>query len=365
MKKILSTFLTAVMLITLFGCHSTIPEGWNDDTAVQETSTEPATTKITTVPEPVPEPEPLQFYPAADPNEKGSNTDGEWIYFSMYSSNEEEPGIYKMSTDGTQIIKLTDNKSFNINVIGDWVYSGNMSDGIFRMRTDGTELDLIVKGRIADLIAVGDWLYYIEYFYEAPYTESRQLFKIRTDGTEKTKLSKDFICYIHIEDDLIYYSTIRDVYKMNTDGTDVTQINGDEYDIFLNFIVSDGWIYYEYGGSGMFKMRLDGSELTQIPVSRKLKGFAVNGDWIYYILRDQCGSSRDGYLYRMRTDGSDKMFLITDDIIEDTGNITGDWLFYINCLDYNYADRTYKTRIHKLCPDGSDWQPFEGLDYLD
>jgi len=76
-------------------------------------------------------------------------------------------------------------------------------------------------------------------------------------------------------------------------------------------------------------MRVDGTNLMKL--NTETTGYLlVAGDWIYYVNYDD-GST----LYKMRTDGSDKMKL-TSDKTSGVNFISGDWIYYNN-LDDNYA----------------------------
>ena len=63
-----------------------------------------------------------------------------WVYFSNYN---DYMRLYKIREDGTQMQKLNDEKSYDIDVIGEWVYYHNSEDGkAYQIRTDGTERQL-------------------------------------------------------------------------------------------------------------------------------------------------------------------------------------------------------------------------------
>jgi hypothetical protein len=67
-------------------------------------------------------------------------TQGEWVYFSNWG---DYMRLYRIRTDGTEMQKLNDDKSYDIEVSGDWVYYCNSSDGEFyKVRTDGTDRQL-------------------------------------------------------------------------------------------------------------------------------------------------------------------------------------------------------------------------------
>jgi uncharacterized protein YjdB len=62
------------------------------------------------------------------------------------------------------------------------------------------------------------------------------------------------------------------------------------------------WIYYTItGGKGLYKIRTDGSEHTQLSSDTEVGSIGVIGDWIFY--------SSNRALYRIRTDGTQRTLL--------------------------------------------------------
>ena len=66
-----------------------------------------------------------------------TETQDDWVYFSNYS---DYMRLYKIRTDGTDMQKLNDEKSYDISVMGEWIYYVNSEDRKhYKIRTDGTE----------------------------------------------------------------------------------------------------------------------------------------------------------------------------------------------------------------------------------
>ena len=66
-----------------------------------------------------------------------TETQGDWVYFSNYN---DYMRLYKIRTDGTDMQKLNDEKSYDISVMGEWIYYVNSEDRKhYKIRTDGTE----------------------------------------------------------------------------------------------------------------------------------------------------------------------------------------------------------------------------------
>lgn len=73
------------------------------------------------------------------------NVAGDWIYFS-------EDGLYKMKTNGTAKMKLSDDNCEQINVLGDWVYFTDKLNGdrLYKIKTDGTVRSRVDISSIAE-----------------------------------------------------------------------------------------------------------------------------------------------------------------------------------------------------------------------
>ncbi len=191
---------------------------------------------------------------------------GDWVY---YTNLKDGGKLYKMRTDGTEITKLNDDASIEINVVGDWIYYLNDSDyQLCKMRTDGTEKTKLNDDVACNINVVGDWIYYLNNSYNARFSHEFlppfgfKIFKMRTDGTERTKLSDDKSSYMNIEGGWIYYSNSSDegkLYKMRTDGTERTKLN-DHNSCCIN--IAGDWIYYLNSREDyqLYKMRTDGTE---------------------------------------------------------------------------------------------------------
>jgi hypothetical protein len=181
-----------------------------------------------------------------------------------------------------------------MHVVGDWIIF-SCDGGLYRMRTDGSGLAPIVEVEylINSVNIYDDWIFY--------------RYNIMTqDGT-----------FIHI-------------YKVRIDGTGQTLV-----DVITNlagFIVEDGWIYFsdyiDAENKGLYKMRIDGSELQRIGDDCAIFMNAFNG-WIYYIYLLEDSDSGHG-LYRIRTDGTEREMIHEVEFrsLLYSLNITDEWLYF-------------------------------------
>ncbi len=77
------------------------------------------------------------------------NVSGEWLYFTIRDYNyrtENDPytwagNIYKMRTNGSGFIKISDHYALNIQIAGEWLYYENSFDGrLYKIKKNGRDL---------------------------------------------------------------------------------------------------------------------------------------------------------------------------------------------------------------------------------
>lgn len=219
---------------------------------------------------------------------------GDWIYFSSSDAGK----LYKMKTDGTNSIKLSDDAVWELNVTGEWIY------------------------------------------YSIPeFPEPGPLYKIKIDGTGKTKLTDDYVHLVNILDGRIYYYNTDDlkIYKINTDGKEKVIIADEASD---GYSIEGGWIYFRDLNSNIFKMKIDGTEKSKI-INDQVEKFIIYKDWIYYtnILDNR-------RIYKINIDGTGRG-KVNDDVTYDL-NVAEGWIFYSN-----YSD-TAKGELYKIKLDGTE-----------
>lgn len=190
------------------------------------------------------------------------------------------------------------------------------------------------------------WVYYSD-------LSSGQLYKIKPSGDEQTEISGVITYSFIINGDRIYYTTENDraLYSCKTDGSDQTFLCDKRYRMWPTHkvYVVEGSIYSIPKYNALFKMKTDGTELTQLtrPI-KPITDFCFSDDWIYYVVQDYGECSYN--LYRMRTDGTQITRLTQEDctaIDYHVGFYNDDWIYYGDELG---------TSIYKVRFDGSDKQ---------
>lgn len=154
----------------------------------------------------------------------------------------------------------------------------------------------------------------------ADFGRGSALYRVDLDGKNKKRLSKDFIKAMDMEDNWIYYSSILGIYKVRDDGTDKTEL----FNRSAEYIqVGDGWVYFvESGDYNICRIKTDGTGFEQIgdDFACALKHEA---GWLYYRNADagHC-------IFRIRTDGSDRQQVTTDEISFSNYDVSDGVVYY-------------------------------------
>lgn len=182
----------------------------------------------------------------------GFEVSGDWIYYST------KPGsIYMTKTDGTEKTKIADISSFqgDMKVSGDSIYYAD-GTSLFKMKTDGTGAIKLSDNAVIHAVE-GDWIYYGKKNEKG---EFENINRMRTDGTEQSKLTEG--TFTAIDGDSLYYSKDDGLYRANLDGTAAAKLNKVKMWNILD--IYGDYIYYgEYSGAA-YRINLDGSNKKQL-----------------------------------------------------------------------------------------------------
>ncbi|MCX7749884.1 MAG: DUF5050 domain-containing protein [Clostridia bacterium] len=263
---------------------------------------------------------------------------GDWIY---YSNSSDGYKLYKVKTDGTGKVKISDDACGSINVLEDWIYYQNNSEKrIYKIKTDGSSRIKISDDHGMYLNVVGDWIYYVNFM-----DDQKLLYKIKTDGTGRTKLDDGKCHNVNVYNGWIYYSketkksdgsNLYETYKMKTDGSNKSKLgNG------LHCVVDGEWIFFSNtdDGSRIYKMRVDGSSKTKISDDASVFLNQKDG-WVYYSNKD------DGMrLYKIKVDGSGRKRLGYHTLFI---NMVDEWVYFYGQINNKYG-------YFKLRTDDTGW----------
>jgi hypothetical protein len=221
----------------------------------------------------------------------------------------------------------------------DWTYYSN--SGLYKIKTDGSDKRQLSDDWVSFINVAGDRIYYRK-------EDDKKIYTIKTDGSGLQNLNNDKSEYINVAGDRIYYrngSDLGKIYTIKTDGSGRKKLNDDQseyitvagdYIYYLHVIYEDaepGLADYDYDEYNIYKIKTDGSEDQKLCGNG---GYFLNvvGERIYYV-----NYSDD--LYTIKTDGTDRKKLIDK---ADYINVAGDWIYY---GDWG---------LYKIKTDGSEMQ---------
>lgn len=252
-----------------------------------------------------------------------------WLYFMNYS---DKNALYKVKTDGTGEVKVSDDMAYYLNSYGDWIYYCNGSDGykLYKVKPDGTERVKVSDDIAQNIFVDGGWIYYINLTDGNNAVDYRRIFKVKIDGSERQKLNSEDTMAFNMDGEWIYFinNSEQKLYKIKTDGSGQVKVSDA---MTLSFSIVDDYIYYvdsSDGNNKLWRMKLDGTG-GEILTEEKVSAFNVSGDWIYYgnTQFDTVGLE----LKKMKLDGTESTVMNDDDVVSITAH--DDLLVYL-CFDF-------------------------------
>jgi hypothetical protein len=255
---------------------------------------------------------------------------GDWIYF--VDSKDDRGNIYKIKTDGTEKIKLSNEQqgAFDLRLHGNYLYYKDSYEGyrLCRILLDGGSKENI-SNEVLSFYIQGDWIYYV-----SP-SHLGTLYKMKLDGRDSKKVTDINGPVAYINENYIYYTAIDTkflnngnpglteqyylynegpLYRVRKDGTDRELVIDDR---IFNIYVRKSYIYYQPFSESIsvienrkaYRTDLNGGNKTELPLEGNFLGMV--GKWIYY-------SAPEGYeLYRTTLDFK-KMQKIETDLFKPT-----------------------------------------------
>jgi hypothetical protein len=235
-----------------------------------------------------------------------------WIYYIKHDGDDPKSGaiyrLYRSNSDGSESMKVSDDKTANFIVSGSWIYYSEYNGcGIYKIRVDGTN-----KTKISNctgmLKAVYDNYLYLFYASESDQDISDAcgyIYKMNQNGTALEKICTDPVLGFQVSKSYIFYSNYNDnytLYKINTDGTERTKLTSDSTGD--TFSIAGNMIYYIKHEDGfedageICKMNLDGTGRTDIGITGQFH-IKVSEGLIYYM-------SENGDFFKANLDGTAK-----------------------------------------------------------
>jgi len=232
----------------------------------------------------------------------------DWIYFPCTSDNNR---LYKMKTNGSNSIKLSNDKVDSMTIFNDWIYY--TSDGnIYRIKKDGKIRTVIYNER--NVIPRNVIIKYDKIFFQ---DDEYGLFQMNLEGKElKNIISIDTICSWTV----INYSVAEDydydgnvikaaIYKIKLEGYGDTLKIGkksritDDGGNYINIVTfNDGQdrLYYRNASDKgrLYMIKADGSGKIKL-TNHAVSNVTVGGFWVYY-----SNKSDNSKLYRISIVGT-------------------------------------------------------------
>lgn len=205
-----------------------------------------------------------------------------------YIPDEEEVvtvySIYSCNTDGSnnkficEIPRALPSRGrMQMRIVDGWIYVGLRYDSgtgydLYRMKVDGTGMTMITPWNELFDYSIDDdgWIYYMT-SGEFEGSLGGQLWRMRHDGTEKQQLMQEVSWAIDYTETEIYYIDMSennfygDIYAISRKGPKKRKVAECEAESTYSFLkVIGDWVYYLDDGV-FYKVRTDGSGLTEIP----------------------------------------------------------------------------------------------------
>ena len=254
---------------------------------------------------------------------------------------------------------------------------------IFRIKKDGTEFEKLFDFDDANgtkpygsLTLVGSELFGVTSAGGA-LNNGGVIFRLNTDGSNFTKL-KDLggssgslsMCTLFYDGEFLYGTTYSNgkLFKFRTDGSDFTVLHNFSNDVAQphNNLVFDGEYLYgsSFNGNGvqnstLYKIKPDGSDFQKIhDFPDNLQNTNVSPNDILLVDNYLYGSTfngedhENGYLYKIKTDGTD--FTILYDLTPQTGVRPRSSLVKVN--DFLYGTTSIGGGIFRIKMDGTEFE---------
>jgi putative cell wall-binding protein len=267
-----------------------------------------------------------------------------------YVNGSQDNKLYKIITIGTGRTKLSDDRPWNINVVGNWVYYTNFDDNnkIYKIRTDGTCRTKLNDDSSWDLRVVDNWIYYTK-SSDPSDPDNKSIYRIGIDGTFRTKLNSHESMFLNAADGWIYYLNLDDsrkIYKLKADGTSDVKVS-DKAAYYM--VVSGGNIYFNTfdEDNKIYKMNTNGTGLTKLSDD---KAICINkdehGDYLYYT------NNSDNYsMYKIMSDGTGRVqsYNGSSSLMNILHDLSGDWIYFSHDME--------GLMLYKIRTDGTGLSP--------
>ncbi|WP_256760635.1 DUF5050 domain-containing protein [Cohnella sp. WQ 127256] len=225
---------------------------------------------------------------------------GDWIYFINPDQND---AIYKRHKDQTTITRVNQDRSKQLNIVGDWIYyfksvgyhSASESYELYKIRTDGTGRKKIPTKESLDdrayMYVVGGWIYIKDF----------KFFKIKTDGTGYKDFGLSSLYDVVVAGNRIYYTADKTVMSFDLEGKNKKKLYESKLGYIPDLAVYKDWIYFTTLDNSIRRMKTDGTDEAPI---LKLSTKAIQYSMLMNVGADAIYYSDEEHVFKMNLDGS-------------------------------------------------------------
>ena len=159
----------------------------------------------------------------------------------VFFNNNDDNGYLYCIKNGTENLFIND-KAENAVFYNGFLYYCNMSDeeALYKIRTDGSERVKLSNCKTADFVVTDDFVYYTNN------DDNKYIYKVKT-GNDNIKLNEVTSSYLCVDGDFIFYRNENDnstIYKMKRNGTENVKFNDENS---RNLFVLGEYIYFQTG----------------------------------------------------------------------------------------------------------------------
>lgn len=205
---------------------------------------------------------------------------------------------------------------------------------------------------------LNDWIYYVDF-------STGKLWRVNAKGEERVQIGEDNISNFVIYGDQIFYigGEGQELYTVNIDGSHKSFVYRleDGYIGYKKMQILNGWIYILATHTPcMYRIKTDGSEGMYLETEGiGTMDFCIKGDKICYLDFVSAENGGSVQLWQMNTDGTEQQPLMQE--VAEYGNTIDfdkNWIYYI---DFDDSD------IYKVSFDGNEKHrivEYDGGDFL-
>lgn len=136
----------------------------------------------------------------------------EYIYYRVH-----QKGLYRMKTDFSDNTRISEDITYNLNVVGDWIYYvDSITYQVFKMKLDGTDKTLVLDKKVSGLQVHNGYFYYLGM------DSANKLYRSNLEGQEEVLLSSNYVARFYIQNNKLYYTIANIDHRLvtiNLDGT--------------------------------------------------------------------------------------------------------------------------------------------------